>query len=80
LIGHFFFFGSGYGISSDDKDEKDFFVLFLSVYVTLTFGTFLLTTVNYTIFKHFSKPHHISESVEAFFWVKILKFFDAIPG
>jgi hypothetical protein len=27
-----------------------------------------------------NNPDHISESLEAFFWVKILKFFDADPG
>ncbi len=26
------------------------------------------------------QPDHISESLETFFWVKILKFFDADPG
>jgi hypothetical protein len=25
-------------------------------------------------------PDHISESLETIFWVKILKFFDAVPG
>jgi hypothetical protein len=25
-------------------------------------------------------PDHISESLEKFFWVKILKFFDAVSG
>ncbi len=27
-----------------------------------------------------NNPDHISESLETFFWVKILKFFDADPG
>jgi hypothetical protein len=27
-----------------------------------------------------SNPDHISESLETIFWVKILKFFDAVPG
>ncbi len=27
-----------------------------------------------------NNPDHISESLEAIFWVKILKFFDADPG
>jgi hypothetical protein len=27
-----------------------------------------------------NNPNHISESLEAIFWVKILKFFDADPG
>ncbi len=27
-----------------------------------------------------NKTDHISESLEKFFWVKILKFFDADPG
>jgi hypothetical protein len=27
-----------------------------------------------------NNPGHISESLEAIFWVKILKFFDADPG
>jgi hypothetical protein len=27
-----------------------------------------------------NNPDHISESLEAFFWVKILEFFDADPG
>jgi hypothetical protein len=26
------------------------------------------------------QPDHISESLEPFFWVKILEFFDAYPG
>jgi hypothetical protein len=25
-------------------------------------------------------PHHISESLETIYWVKIIKFFDADPG
>jgi hypothetical protein len=27
-----------------------------------------------------SNPDHISESLETIFWVKILKFFDGVPG
>jgi hypothetical protein len=27
-----------------------------------------------------NNPDHISESLKTFFWVKILKFFDADPG
>jgi hypothetical protein len=27
-----------------------------------------------------NNPDHISESLEQFFWVKILQFFDADPG
>jgi hypothetical protein len=27
-----------------------------------------------------NNPDHISESLETIFWVKILKFFDAVPG
>jgi hypothetical protein len=27
-----------------------------------------------------NNPDHISESLETIFWVKILEFFDAVPG